>query len=73
MGEDIEIRALAAIIQEVVGSQSPIEHDLSKPDGMPRKLLDVSRVKALGWHAQTSLRDGLQKTYRWFLDHYVAA
>ena len=73
VGEDIEIRALASLIQEVVGSRSPIEHDLSKPDGTPRKLLDVSRLKTLGWQAQTSLRDGLRKTYQWFVEHYVAA
>lgn len=73
VGEDVEIRALAALIQEVVGSRSAIEHDLSKPDGTPRKLLDVTRMKALGWQAQTSLRDGLRRTYQWFLAHYVAA
>ena len=73
VGEDIEIRALASLIQEVVGSRSPIERDLSKPDGTPRKLLDVSRMKALGWQAQTALRDGLRETYQWFLERYVAA
>ncbi|MFQ5568333.1 MAG: GDP-L-fucose synthase family protein [Rhodothermales bacterium] len=73
VGEDIEIRALAALIQEVVGHSGPIEHDLSKPDGTPRKLLDVSRMRALGWQAQTSLKEGLVRTYRWFLEHHMAA
>jgi GDP-L-fucose synthase len=73
VGEDIEIRALAEMIREVVGSNSAIEHDLSKPDGTPRKLMDVSRMQALGWQASTSLREGLQQTYRWFIDHHVTA
>lgn len=70
VGEDIEIRELAEMIREVVGNSSPIQHDLSKPDGTPRKLMDVSRMQALGWRASTSLREGLQRTYRWFLDHH---
>ncbi len=73
VGQDLEIRELAALIREVVGSDSPIEHDRSKPDGTPRKLLDVSRMTALGWQARTSLRDGLRKTYQWYLEHVVAA
>ena len=73
VGEDVAIKELAALIQETIGSRSPIEHDLSKPDGTPRKLLDVSRMKALGWQAQTSLRQGLRQTYAWFLEHHVAA
>jgi len=70
VGEDIEIRVLAEMIREVIGSTSPIQHDLSKPDGTPRKLMDVSRMQALGWQASTSLQEGLQRTYRWFLDHH---
>ena len=73
VGEDVAIKDLAALVQEAVGSQSPIEHDLSKPDGTPRKLLDVSRMKALGWQAKTSLKEGLRQTYAWFLEHYVEA
>ena len=73
VGEDIEINTLAALIQQTVGSRSPIEHDRSKPDGTPRKLLDVSRMTALGWQARTPLAEGLRKTYAWFLEHYVAA
>ncbi len=71
VGEDIEIKALATLIQETVGSQSVIEHDLSKPDGTPRKLLDVSRMQRLGWHAKTSLEEGLRRTYQWYLETYV--
>ena len=73
VGEDVAINTLAALIQETVGSRSAIEHDRSKPDGTPRKLLDVTRMKALGWQAQTPLGEGLRKTYAWFLEHYVAA
>ena len=69
VGEDVPIKTLAALIQETVGSQSPIEHDLTKPDGTPRKLLDVSRMNALGWQAKTSLKQGLRQTYSWFLEH----
>ena len=73
VGKDIEIRELAARIRDVVGSESPIRYDRSKPDGTPRKLLDVSRMQALGWQAQTSLDEGLRKTYQWYLDHAVTA
>lgn len=71
VGEDLEIRALATLIQKVVGNASRIEHDLSKPDGTPRKLVDVSRMKALGWEAPTSLEEGLRRTYQWYLEHQV--
>jgi len=71
VGEDLTINDLAALIRDVVGGRSAIEHDLSKPDGTLRKLLDVSRMKALGWQARTPLREGLTQTYRWFLEHYV--
>ena len=66
VGEDIAIKDLAGVIREVVGSDSPIEYDTDKPDGTPRKLLDVSRMTELGWTADTSLRDGIQKLYDWY-------
>lgn len=66
-GKDISIRNLAGLIAETVGYQGSIELDPTKPDGTPRKLLDVSRLAALGWSAQTTLRDGLKKTYEWYL------
>ncbi len=66
VGEDLSINDLMALIQEVVGHEGPVEHDRSKPDGTPRKLVDTSRMDALGWTAETSLRDGIEKTYDWF-------
>jgi GDP-L-fucose synthase len=66
VGEDLSINDLMALIQDVVGHDGPVEHDESKPDGTPRKLVDTSRLDALGWQAQTSLRDGIQKTYDWY-------
>jgi GDP-L-fucose synthase len=66
-GEDIAIRDLAALVAEAVGYAGEIAWDTSKPDGTPRKLLDVSRINALGWRAETPLRQGIQDTYAWFL------
>lgn len=66
-GEDISIGQLAEHIRDVVGFAGKIEFDASKPDGTPRKLLDVSRITALGWRSTTSLRDGIEQTYRWYL------
>lgn len=62
-GEDVTIRELAEIVMDVVGFEGRIVFDSSKPDGTPRKLLDVSRAKALGWVAQTPLRDGIRRAY----------
>ncbi|HTH59783.1 MAG TPA: GDP-L-fucose synthase [Paraburkholderia sp.] len=67
VGEDITIRELAERICEVVGFDGELVFDATKPDGTPRKLLDVSRLGGLGWHAQVGLADGLQRTYRDFL------
>ncbi len=69
VGEDISIRALAGIVAEVVGFNGRIVLDTSKPDGTPRKLLDVSRMRALGWEPTINLRHGIESTYRWFVDH----
>jgi GDP-L-fucose synthase len=68
-GEDLTILELAQTVAEVVGFQGRLRFDASKPDGTPRKLLDVSRLSALGWKAQVPLRDGLERTYRWYLEH----
>ena len=68
-GEDLSINDLASLIQEVVGHDGPIEHDRSKPDGTPRKLVDTSRLERLGWTAKTSLREGIQQTYDWYREH----
>ena len=62
-GEDLSILELTKLVMQVVGYDAPVEHDLSKPDGTPRKLLDVSRLAALGWTAQTSLEDGIAAAY----------
>jgi GDP-L-fucose synthase len=69
VGEDITIRALAELVAEVVGYEGAIEQDLSKPDGTPRKLLDVARLQTLGWRARIGLRDGIASTYAWFVEH----
>lgn len=65
-GKDIKINDLAKTIKEIVGFEGEIRHDTSKPDGTPRKLLDISRMKALGWEPKTSLEEGIRKTYEWY-------
>lgn len=67
VGEDVTIRELAELICDVVGFEGSLVFDRTKPDGTPRKLLDVSKVKSLGWTPRISLRDGLRETYRWYL------
>lgn len=66
-GEDLSIAELAGLVRDVVGYKGRIVYDESKPDGTPRKLLDVSRLTALGWTPQIGLRDGIAQTYEWFL------
>ena len=66
-GKDITIKELAETIQNVVGHKGNILWDVSKPDGTPRKLMDVSKMKDLGWQYSTELKDGIKKTYDWFL------
>jgi GDP-L-fucose synthase len=68
-GEDVSIKELAEIIKEKTGFNGEINWDTSKPDGTPRKLLDVSKLKALGWEPSTSLEKGIESTYEWFLDN----
>jgi nucleoside-diphosphate-sugar epimerase len=68
-GEDLTILELAQAVAGVVGFTGELRFDTSKPDGTPRKLLDVSRLSALGWKAQVPLRAGLERTYGWFLEH----
>ena len=65
-GEDLTIAELASAVKEVTGFDGNIVYDASKPDGTPRKLLDVTKIHTLGWKHQISLRDGLEKAYRWF-------
>ncbi len=66
-GEDIKLKDLISLIKNIVGYEGKIKHDLSKPDGTPRKLLDVSKINALGWSAKTSLEEGIRKIYEWYL------
>ena len=66
-GEDLEIIELANIIKEIVGFKGLIVNDLTKPDGTPRKLLDVSLLESTGWKYKTSLKDGIKKVYDWYL------
>jgi GDP-L-fucose synthase len=66
-GKDITIKELAQTIQKVIGHQGKILWDASKPDGTPRKLMDVSKMKELGWRYSTELEEGIKKTYTWFL------
>ena len=68
-GSDLTIRELAEMVREVVGFGGGVEWDSSKPDGTPRKLMDVSRLANMGWRAGIDLRTGLNSTYQWFLDH----
>lgn len=72
MGDDITIKDLALLIKEIVGYSGAIEFDKSKPDGTPRKLMDVTRLNHLGWKASISLRDGIEKVYHEFMQAYPA-
>lgn len=69
VGADVTIRELAEIVADVVGFDGKLTWDTTKPDGTPRKLLDVSRISALGWQARIDLRDGIASTYDWFRAH----
>ncbi len=69
-GTDVSIRELAETIKEVVGFPGELRFDTSKPDGTPRKLLDISKLAGLGWQAKTDLKDGLRRTYRAFRDQH---
>ena len=70
VGEDVSIRELAELIREVVGYGGEIVFDASKPDGTPRKLLDVSRISKMGWSPKIPLAQGLKQTYGWYRSHY---
>jgi GDP-L-fucose synthase len=68
-GEDVSIAELAGLIGQVVGFDGALRFDASKPDGTPRKLLDTTRLTALGWKPRIRLEDGIRSTYQWFLEH----
>jgi len=69
-GKEITIKDLAEMIREICGCECKLRFDASKPDGTPRKLLDVSRMGALSWTARTDIRSGIEKTYQWFQQQY---
>jgi GDP-L-fucose synthase len=68
-GEDISIRELAELICDIVGFEGELAWDTTKPDGTPRKLLDVSKIHTLGWRHRIGFRDGIRRTYEWFLEN----
>jgi len=70
VGEDISIKDLALLIKSIIGYEGKIQYDLSKPDGTPRKLMDVSKLTALGWKARISLSDGISRVYEEFVSMY---
>jgi GDP-L-fucose synthase len=69
LGDDMPIKELAETVAEVVGYEGALGWDASKPDGMPRKLLDTTRINELGWHPTIKLRDGLASTYQWYVEN----
>jgi GDP-L-fucose synthase len=71
-GEDLTIKELAETIQKITGHQGEIVWDSTKPDGTPRKLMDISKMHALGWKHQVQLEEGIQKTYDWFVENVNA-
>ena len=68
-GIDHSMRELVEVIAKVVGYEGTFEYDTTKPDGMPRKLLDVSKLNAAGWHHTIDVEEGIRKTYEWFLSN----
>jgi GDP-L-fucose synthase len=68
-GTDVTIKTLAKIIQKIIGHKGNIIWDSSKPDGTPRKLMNVSKMLAIGWSYKTELEEGVKKTYNWFLNN----
>lgn len=71
VGKDLSILELAYLIKDIVGFKGTIKHDLTKPDGTPRKLLDISKLTSLGWYPKISLQEGIRKTYEDFLREYA--
>ena len=72
VGEDLSIREVAEIVADTVGFEGVLTQDTTKPDGTPRKLLDVSRLNDLGWKAQTELSEGIAETYAWYLENITS-
>ncbi|MEE2745808.1 MAG: GDP-L-fucose synthase [Pseudomonadota bacterium] len=72
-GEELSIKSLAELVSEIVGFSGALAFNVKKPDGTPRKFLNVERMKGLGWNATTNLKEGLRSTYEWYLEHYKSA
>ncbi len=72
-GEDLSIGSLAKLVRDIVGYGGEIRYDASRPDGAPRKLLDVSKLGSLGWQARIPLKEGLRSTYEWYVRHHAEA
>jgi len=72
-GQDVTIRELAELVMSAIGYSGRLIFDSTKPDGTPRKLLDVSRLTDLGWQAKIPLKDGIERTYAWFKEHSADA
>lgn len=70
MGTDVSITELSLIVKDIVGYEGELVYDKSKPDGMPQKLMDCSKLTEKGWSYKTSLKEGIEKTYKWYLDNY---
>jgi GDP-L-fucose synthase len=70
-GKDITIREMAETMKQVVGFKGELTFDTTKPDGSPRKLIDVSRLSNMGWKYSVDLKDGLTKTYKWYLESSI--
>ena len=68
-GKDVTIKELAETIVDVVGYKNDYEWDISKPNGTPRKVLNVDKIKSLGWEPKISLREGIESTYEWFKEN----
>lgn len=73
MGEDVTIEELARLVMSVIDYRGRLLFDTTKPDGTPRKLLDVTRLKGLGWRPKIPLKIGIENTYRWFVEHLTQA
>ncbi len=70
-GKDHSIKEIAEIIREIVGYKGELKWDVTKPEGMPRKQLDISKLNSLGWEPKVSLHEGIKKTYQWFVKNYI--
>lgn len=70
-GDEISIESLAREVSDVVGNTAGVQFDMAKPDGAPRKVLDSTRIRAMGWHPTVPLHEGLVKTYQWFIEHQL--